>query len=422
MYTTKCSGRFAGTVLLFFCFLISFSQKNYLSGFIISSDNDTVYGYVDYRNWESNPGIVFFKKTLEDDKQGYSPVDIKEFGVLDEKYMSAVIETELSSDKTNDLSYDAELNIVKDTGFLQTLVKGEKSLYLYRSKLGKEQYYIGRDSSYDLLVYKKYLKDQEGKSVIVENRRYIGQLILYLKDCSTIQQKLQNTTYQQNSLEKLFLSYYDCTHSEFEFHKKTEKVNLEFGVLAGMSLTSLKFKSASYVYLSSAKYQPSIDYSTGFFLDIILPRNNGRWSIYNELLLSSYEVSGQYEIYEHASNYTIVQTSFGYCYLKMNNMVRIKFPVRKTFLYFNAGISSGIALVEKNYTKVESVLFTQNRITEGKALDKTRKFEIGVLGGIGVRVKRFSCEMRYEYASGMSDYNALVSSTNRLYLLLGFRF
>jgi len=30
----------------------------------------------------------------------------------------------LSSDKTNDLDYDAELSIVRETGFLQILVKG----------------------------------------------------------------------------------------------------------------------------------------------------------------------------------------------------------------------------------------------------------------------------------------------------------
>jgi len=400
----------------------SFSQKNYLPGYLISSNGDTMTGYIDYRNWERNPGIVFFKKSLNEDKQGYSPVDIKEFGVLDEMYISAVVETELSSDKTNDLNYDAELNIVKETGFLQALVKGDKSLYLLRSQLGKEQYYIGQDSSYDLLVYKKYLKDQDEKSVIVENKKYIGQLTLYLKDCPTIRQKLTNTKYQQNSLESIFLFYYECTKRGFDFHKKTEKVILEFGVLAGASYSTLKFRSADFDYLVNADYQPSYNFSGGVFLEVILSRNNRKWSICNELIFTSFKFTGEYEDYVHENRYTVYSSTLGYAYLKLNNLLRYKFPVGKMFLYANAGLSNGFAIIEKNELIVKSKLFEQERIEEKKTLNDSRRYEVGFLGGIGGNYKRFSCELRYEYGTGMSTYSGLKSPTNRIYLLLGFRF
>jgi len=400
----------------------TFCQKNYLAGYLILSNGDTITGFIDYRNWENNPGIVFFAKTPDDDKQGYSPVDIKEFGVLDEKYFSAVVETELSSDKTTDLDYDAELNIVKETGFLQALVKGDKSLYLLRSKLGKEQYYIGQDSSYDLLVYKKYLKDQDGKSVIVENRKYIGQLILYLKDCPSLQQKLQNTTYQQNSLEKLFLSYYDCSHSEFDFHKKTEKISFDFGVLAGATFSTVSFRSADFDYLVNAGFQPSYNFSGGAFLDVVLARNNKKWSICNELIFTSYKFKGVYEDYIHENRYTTYASTLGYGYLKLNNLLRYSYPLGNFFLFLNAGLSNGFAIFEQNETIVTSVLFEQERVEEKKALNDSRNYEVGFLGGLGARFKRFSCEARYEYGTGMSAYSGLKSSINRLYLFLGFRF
>jgi len=402
----------------------SFCQKNYLPGYIISPDGDTVRGYIDYRNWERNPRFLFFKVNPDDAKSVYSPLNIRGFGVLDENYESAIIETEVTSDKTNDLGYDPGITISLDTGFLQAMVKGAKSLYFFRNKLGKDQFYIRQDSAYHLLVYKKYLKDQDGKSVIAENRKYIGQLTLYLNDCPEIQKKLTTASYQQNSLEDLFLSYYSCTGSSVQFHKKTEKVIPAFGVIAGASLTSLTFHSADedyYAYLINAGYPLSVNFSGGLFLDVILSRNQGKWSICNELVFTSYKVNGSYDVYISENKYTYKNTTLGYSYIKLNNLVRYKYPVGNMFIYANAGLSNGYAVSEKNYMKLESKLYNQERIEEGKALKDTRRYELGFLAGLGAKYKRFSFEVRYEYGTGMSAYTALKSSVNRLYFSLGFR-
>ncbi len=50
-----------------------------------------------------------------------------------------------------------------------------------------------------------------------------------------------------------------------------------------------------------------------------------------------------------------------------------------------------------------------------------RRYEQGILAGIGTGLSLFSFELRYEAGNGMSDY-ALVSRTKRGYLLLGYRF
>ncbi len=91
------------TLFVLFIFQTSFCQENYLPGYIITLKGDTLHGFIDYRNWDRNPDKISFKEKLSDNKLIYSSLIIKGFGVLDEIYESAIVETEISSDQTNNL-------------------------------------------------------------------------------------------------------------------------------------------------------------------------------------------------------------------------------------------------------------------------------------------------------------------------------
>jgi hypothetical protein len=407
---------------LVFCTAVS--QENYLPGYVIKPGGDTLQGFIDYRNWERCPNKIYFKEQPGVDRSGFTPVDIREFGVLDEIYKSAIVETEISPVNTNELQYSKGLTIKTDTAFLQTIIKGAKSLYFYMNKFGKEQFYIRKDTTFELLIYKKYLQEQEqeGQTVIAENKKYVGQLTIYLYNCPEIQQKTKDLEYRKNSMENLFLFYYRCVPSEITFHKKTKKISTEFGVLAGMTLTSLKFKGTGFGYLVNADYDLSANFSAGLFADVILAGNQGKWSLCNELIFTSYKVNGRVDDYVHEDNYTIINTTIGYSYLKLINMLRFKYPAGKLFIYLNAGISNGYAVTEKNYKKTEKKFFSTETVEEGKALDDTRKYEFGFISGLGTKFRKLSFEIRYEWGNGMSEYTELTSSTNRFYFLLGYRF
>jgi hypothetical protein len=286
---------------------------------------------------------------------------------------------------------------------------------------GKEQFYIRKDSSFELLIYKKYLRLQNGQTMVGENKKFIGQLTLYLHDCPNIQEKLKETEYRKNSMENLFVNYYGCIGSGIKFQKKTEKVRVEFGVLAGISLTTLKFRIYDKSILLNTNYPVSVNFTPGLFLDIILTRNHGKWSICNEITYSCYKVSGHFELSGDSNNHSVNTTTIGYSYLKMNNMLRFKYPAGPFFIYVNAGISNGYAISEKNYSRTETTSFTMVTVYEGNAIKFTRKWELGLIGGIGVKYKRFSLEARYESGNGMSDLPNLTIAANRFYFLLGFR-
>lgn len=404
-----------------FIFQTSFCQENYLPGYIITLKGDTVNGFIDYRNLESNPNILFFKEKQSDNETRYAPLDIKMYCVGDEIYEGAIVKTGIGSSITNQLEFTAELKIETDTTFLQNMIQGLKSLYYYRNKFHLDQFYIKKDTTFELLVYKKYFIYRDGVNLIDENNRFLSQLSLYLYDCPTIQSKLKDLKYAKKNLENLFLVFYKCTNAEIKYHKKSEKNSIEFGILAGISMSTIKFSSSeSFAYLVSADYSKSVNFTTGLFINIVMPRNNGKWSIANELNFTSYKVNGYYNDYKSINEYKVSNTSIGFSYIKMINVLRYKYPIDKIFVFLNAGISNALAINKTNYLHQESKFFSQVRIIEDKAIKDVRKYEQGYTFGLGTKFKKYSFEFRLEKSNGMSSYVNLGSSTTKYYFLFGY--
>ncbi len=332
------------------------------------------------------------------------------------------MESEISPVNLNNLLPNPELNIILDTIFLQTLIQGEKSLYYSMNEIGNDQFYVKIDGKHELLLYKKYLKIQDGADVAAENKKYLGQLAFYLKGCTEIPIKLRDTRYSKSSIKDLFLLYYSCTESEFEFMKKKETVKVEFGVLAGASVTNIEFRGDEFEYLVNPDFSQSVDFSTGVFVDLILPGNQEKWSIYNELAFTSYESEGRFDDIVNDEHYTYYFTTFGYSYLKLNNMIRFNYPIGGGRIFFNVGISNGLAISETNYRKREIRFYATESVEEELGLYVTRKYEQAYILGLGAKYKKFSIELRQQKGNGMSDYTALNSISSSYHFLLGFRF
>ncbi len=337
--------------------------------------------------------------------------------------MSGIIEVEVSPLEIGQLGENSGLNIVTDTAFLRTLLRGSRSLHLYRNKNGRENFYIGQGGDFELLAYKKYLRKQDGVSKISEIRKYRNQLIRYLSDCPDLLPEIQGLDYDQRSLIRLFRQYYEtCAPTEVVLAEEADRFRVDFGALVGISVTSLSFDSDNFAYLTEAGYSNSIDFAGGLFVDFVLPRNQGRWSIYNELLYTSYRVNGRYEEVMNAEAFTVTDTEFGYAYLKLNNLLRFRQPVGNLLLFLNAGVSNGFALNPTNFRRDEITFFSTERFTEGPAIEQARRYEQGFLLGAGLLVDKASLEFRFERGSGMARFEGVGSSTKKFLLLAGYRF
>lgn len=434
----KVKSLLVATLLLLFL-NPAFSQENYLPGYILSLKGDTVHGFIDYRNWANNPAKIFFKKQLNDNSNIYTSVDINGFGVSNEIYERAIVEIDISTDMTENLDNNPELILITDTVFLQAIILGPRNLYCYLDKSVKNQFYVKLDTAFQLLYYKRYkekqkintntpymdntfLMKQKTQTIIVSDNRYFSQLKAYLFDCPNIENYLEKVEYSIGKLENLFLQYYACTNSQVHFQKSKEAIRFQKRILAGVTYTTLKFEGDGFKYLTKADFAPSIDFSGGLSFDYIFPRNFKRFSLNNELLFSTYKCIGNYTDYTSENEYKKYASTIGLSYIRLNTMLSYSHPVGAAHIYANAGILYGIVVATTNLLTTEKKFYSSNDVSTGKAMQDMSKRELGYSLGLGSKYKRYSVELKSENGNGMSNYQDLKSTSNRLYFLFGFRF
>lgn len=217
--------------LLLFISKTVFCQKNFVEGYLITNDGDTSKAIIDYRNWIINPEKLVARSIADGSEHTYSPEEIRGFGTKNDHYVSAITEVEVNPENNpGKLDFQPELKTKQEFIFLQTIVQGPKSLYLYSESTSFPNFYIFQDSTYKLLRYKEYLIDKEGLLVIAKNQTFISQLFGYFGDSQIPVSDLGSAEYNLKSLKAFFLDYYKSkgTYAEFELIKKKRRLNLVY--------------------------------------------------------------------------------------------------------------------------------------------------------------------------------------------------
>jgi hypothetical protein len=106
--------------------LAVFSQEKFLNGFIVKAEGDTLRGQVAYRKWDRNPVRITFRKSETSAPEIYYPLQVRSFSVADEYYEGAVVDVDISPYKIGELDQKSEPDFVKDTVFLQVLVREQR--------------------------------------------------------------------------------------------------------------------------------------------------------------------------------------------------------------------------------------------------------------------------------------------------------
>lgn len=408
------------TILFFFLSIACFAQENFLEGKIITLKGDTINGLIDYRFPNITPSEITFK-TSEDKTQKHSTKSIKGFIVGKEVFESKLVNIEKSGRNTSNISTSRELDLEKTEVFLKVLFKGTKSLYYYQTPSRQENFYFSYEDSIRLLVYKKF---KIGPNIL-ENKKYLGQLSLYLGNCSSIKNNVAATKYSLKSLSKLFSDYYECTSETIIFQNERGRTEFQYAIYGGLSLTSLKFKSNlnSFNYLTQpdAPFQPS--FSVGFRFNVVFSGNLQKWVLVNELQYSQFSTELQYLDQSTENVYTTYDSEITCNQLAINNLMRYHFYKKKNALYVNLGTMVGFAISKNsNKTEVQSVFNVQQTVSE-PAINMAA-LEFGILTGVGYTINNhFFTEVRAGLGSGFTDRTLELSShTKRLYFLIGYTF
>jgi len=136
--------------------ICSKAQSNYEPGYVVTLSGDTLHGYIDYKEWDSNPQKISFKKDIgSNEKQEYSPKNAGAFEVTGfETYKQFAIWVSQDKLDVSELSKGIDSTKKRNTVFLRVLNSGKNvTLYAYNDDL-KERFYIqeGNNEPYELIL------------------------------------------------------------------------------------------------------------------------------------------------------------------------------------------------------------------------------------------------------------------------------
>ncbi|TRZ46226.1 hypothetical protein DMZ48_02930 [Robertkochia solimangrovi] len=256
----------------------SFAQSDYAPGYVIFNDGSKQDCLIKDSEWKYNPASFKYKPD-----ERYNPItgnldNVQEFGIPGKfKYQRASIDLDVSSDEIEALSYSKLPEYKYSTVFLKVNIEGKATLYSYRTGKYLRFFFNSDNGEIQPLVYKKY---KVTNSTLGENIQFRQQLLNTLQCESLKKSTLENVTYAERSLEKVFQKYNACngvTYTDYSESRKSGEFHLS--VLANANLTGLKVNRGFQTQNTTTELDNTITPSLGVELEYAVPFNNYRWAI-----------------------------------------------------------------------------------------------------------------------------------------------
>lgn len=222
-------------VLLLNSIVILRAQGNFRPGYIITNENDTVFGNIDFRTAEQNALSCRFRADISDEVQRYGPGEIYAYRFMDDGkfYVTRTV----------------TLDKAPQTLFLEYLVKGVISLYYYRAPL--TLYYFFEDENGRIIEVPDRERAVKIDRVpgIKKDRRYIGIMTLLFGKSEKIKKQLPKFRLNRESLSRITKEYHyetcqlgeECI--EFEFKRDSRFLQIGLSLAAGVRMHSFSSKA-----------------------------------------------------------------------------------------------------------------------------------------------------------------------------------
>jgi hypothetical protein len=341
-------------LLLFLVLLSGFSslsaQTNFLKGYYITTTQDTVPGYIEYRGNGRNFNHCIFKS-----EKNAEPIDL-----LPEQIAGYSIEDKVFFESYTITSKRAE----PFAAFLEVLINGRLSLLRY------EDNYFARASD-DKIV------DISSRNEIVDhkikkNQKGLGLLKVLMNDCSEMTGPYIEQRFKSNqNLIELFQQYNACVGSALSNPPgKLVKPQLDFGVHVSPTLTGMEFNSSTI----PATFERDPTISFGITSSIFLPSLDERIRLVMEITYM------QYTSYAYFSSLSTNNDLFvDYSILRMPLMGRIS----SGRLFFEAGLQNQFIIKQSTKWRIETLKIGHVETTEGELIP-INKWNIGFIAGAGI--------------------------------------
>lgn len=278
-------------LLFFFIFIGGLSaQRNYRSGYIITNDNDSIIGLIDFRTDLKNGESCRFKKSLVSEEQLFYPADIAKYKFVDEgKYY---------------ISHEVEINKISKKVFLEYLLQGVMDLYYYHDQESGLEYYFFQDKDTGRMIPITKRSDEIVDYKYKRDMRYRSLLLYLFRDQPTMKKTIEKSSFRRGNFVKIAEEYHNLTCSTgepcivFMNDYKRQFFKVTFSAYTGVQFihSSLKNEASDRYALKPNLLNPfkSLYPMIGGQIDVSNPRWS-RWvSLQADLSLSAIGGSNDY--------------------------------------------------------------------------------------------------------------------------------
>ena len=335
------------------------AQGNYEPGYIITNQQDTVTGWINYRTEKNNQKQCEFKPDLKHETMIYLPEDIAGYRFTDNgKYY---------------VSREIQLNEKPQKVFLEFLVEGMMNLYYYEDVI--VYYFFENQEGKMEIVSRKPERIDEEKRIVRKDNAYIGQVRYLFRDYQPIAQKANNLKFDQKSMIGVVKEYHKavCTTGEsciiFQNERPDEKaVKCKISIYGGLQQSKYTFSSET---SNKVRIESNVSPVLGVQVNLLNPRWSKSFSIQLDASLSQFR--GDPKIYRTAgigsykSLASSVRLGVKYTYPKYRIAPTVEAGLAYTYLSYFQGEREYRALRHR-YTGYYSAVGADYRMKASQAI------------------------------------------------------
>lgn len=414
--------------------LIVFSQycygqnnpEDFGGDYIVKINGDTLTGNVNLApDWGMNDTWeIYFRHSNEGNEQAFTADQLRSFQIGTEAYFPAEVELEISPFNLDQLDYNSAFELIKQFVILKKVGTFTKPLFYFTNSTGRTYFFIKEDGAYNLLLYKRFLKEEEGEVKVEEKRQFELQLGDYLKACATKGYQLSKTGYNKADLLELFDFYDRCISNTEALTIKKYKKKFEIGILAGPALTNVKILGPSTTYFYNYTYERGVGVMGGVGVSTNVFEKWKRFLINGEFVFTGFKYKRNTEYSLNGIDNHIVEVDFGLAHIKLNTLLRINLLKGNFSPFINFGLSKGFVVWSfNNYYKEVWENGVLQDVIDNSSISHLKLGESGLLFGGGVNLGNYSFEVRAERGMNLLKRRSVNKlRVFRLHAIFSYRF
>ena len=381
------------TMLLLLTTCIGFSQITYQPGYFITNNGIKTECLIKNVAWKDNPTGFDYKTTEAGDLQKGYLSSVAKFSVAGYTFVRFDLEIDRSASDLGTMSSQKEPQYTKETLYLKTLVEGKANLYQYEDRnLVKFFYSTGNHTTARQLIYKQYGVNGS----VAYNNSFRGQLYEIMKPEINDVNRFKNLKYDKDALIKLFIEY-DGTNGEKgkDVTASHNRTSFNIKITPGVNFASLSAAQTEEELVTTIDFDSKPVFTIGAELEMVLPVNNGKWSVFANPNYQSYNNDGlvisKYGNQQWKADYKFLEIPLGlrhYMYLS-----------KKSRLFLNLAYVVAVNLGDSKIYLDHKSSFGDYALSA--AISKSSNFAAGA----GFSYGRYSIEVRYSFKRNLlSDY------------------